>query len=160
MSRQRGSATQKHSGQFTYPIISARSVRSSTRYFFKRSFMIGISRKERRARALSENFGGIEEPFRREVLNKFLSIIEWQHKRSQQKSKYEIITARTRRGTNVDKTKRRNDQGILLAQLSLMKEDVFVFLFNYELTLTNNQTLCALRNSGSSLAEWSALLAH
>ena len=83
MSRQRGNVTQKHSGQFTYPIISARSVRSSTRYFFKRSFMIGISRKERRARALSENFGGIEEPFRREVLNKFLSIIEWQHKRSQ-----------------------------------------------------------------------------
>ena len=41
-----------------------------------------------------------------------------------------------------------------------MKEDVFVFLFNYELTLTNNQTLCALLNSGSSLAEWSALLAH
>ena len=41
-----------------------------------------------------------------------------------------------------------------------MKEDVFAFLFNYELTLTNNQTLCALRNSGSSLAEWSALLAH
>lgn len=76
MSRQRGSATQKHSGQFTYPIIFARSLRSSTRYFFKRSFMIGISRKERRSRALSENFGGIEEPFRREVLNKFLSIIE------------------------------------------------------------------------------------
>lgn len=68
--------------------------------------------------------------------------------------------ARTGQGTNVDKTKRRNDQGILLAYLSLMKEDVFVFLFNYELTLTNNQTLCALRNSGSSLAEWSALLAY
>lgn len=70
MSRQRGSATQKHSGQSTYPIISARSLR---RYFFKRSFMIGISRKGHRVRALSENFGGIEEPFRREV----------QHKRSQ-----------------------------------------------------------------------------
>ena len=62
MSRQRGSATQKHSGQFTYPIISVRSLRSSIGYFFKRSFMIGISRKERRARALSENFGGLKNP--------------------------------------------------------------------------------------------------
>ena len=42
----------------------------------------------------------------------------------------------------------------------MKNKDVFVFPFNYELTLTNNQTLCALRNSGSSLAEWSALLAY